>query len=190
MNRDFLPPKNDVVFRLLFGDIRNVEHYHNRFTLYDPASAIEFTDLIEINTLELPKLPETADNYLWHWLRFLRAESMEDLDMVAQASPKLKKVVGKLLKLSKEERARMLYEAEVKQARDDRARMRGALEQGLALGKTEGRVEGISEGKNEKAIEIARKLLDMKLPLEQIVKATGLSGEEIRNLCVEYRNGS
>jgi predicted transposase/invertase (TIGR01784 family) len=92
----------------------------------------------------------------------------------------------KLLKLSKEERARMLYEAQVKQGRDDRARMRGALEQGLALGKTEGRVEG----KSEKAIEIARKLLDMKLPLKQIVKATGLSGEKIRNLCAEYRNGS
>ena len=80
----------------------------------------------------------------------------------------------------------MLYEAQVKQGRDVRARMRGALEQGLALGKTEGRVEG----KSEKAIEIARKLLDMKLPLEQIVKATGLSCEAIENLCTEDRNGS
>jgi hypothetical protein len=74
---------------------------------------------LEINTLELPKLPQIADNYLWHWLRFLRAESKEDLDMVAQASPQLKKVVVKLLKLSQDERARMLYEAEVKQQRDN-----------------------------------------------------------------------
>jgi hypothetical protein len=121
MTGHFLPPKNDVVFRLLFGDKRNGDllcdflksvltlpdddfseitivdfvlipespHYHHRFTFYDSASAIEFTDLIEIHTLELPKLPETADNYVWHWLRFLRAESKEDLDMVAQASPNL-----------------------------------------------------------------------------------------------------
>ena len=34
-------------------------HYHNRFTLYDKASAVEFTDLIEIHTLELSKLLET-----------------------------------------------------------------------------------------------------------------------------------
>jgi predicted transposase/invertase (TIGR01784 family) len=167
-------------------------HYHNRFTLYDPSSAVEFTDLMEIHTLELPKLPETADNYLWHWLRFLRAESKEDLDMVAQASPKLGKVVVKLLKLSKEERARMLYEAQIKQERDDRARMRGALEQGLALGKAEGKTEGIVkgrlEGKSERTIEIARKLLKMKLPLEQIVKATGLSCEAIKNLCAGNRN--
>jgi predicted transposase/invertase (TIGR01784 family) len=159
-------------------------HYHNRFTLYDQASAVEFTDLIEIHTLELPKLPKTADNYLWHWLQFLRAESKEDPDMVVQASPKLRKVVVKLLKLSKEERARMLYEAQVKQERDDRARMRGAREEGLAEGKAKGKTEGEKRGR----IEIARKLLEMKLPLEQIVKATGLSCEAIENLCAENRN--
>jgi predicted transposase/invertase (TIGR01784 family) len=143
--------------------------YHNRFTLYDPASAIEFTDLIEINTLELPKLPKIADNYLWHWLRFLRAESKEDLDMVAQASPKLEKVVGKLLELSEDESARMIYEAEVKQERDNRARMRGALEKGIT----------------EERMEIARKLLNMELPLENIAKATDLSLEEIEKLRAE-----
>jgi hypothetical protein len=44
-------------------------------------------------------------------MSFLRAESKEDFDMVAQASPKLKKVVGRLLELSQDERARMLFEA-------------------------------------------------------------------------------
>ena len=117
--------------------------YHNHFTIYDPVSEIEFTDLLEINTLELPKLPEMADNYLWHWLRFLRAESKEDLDMVAQASPKLEKVVGKLLELSEDECARMIYEAQVKEERDNRARLRGALEQGLAQGKAEGEKPGV-----------------------------------------------
>jgi predicted transposase/invertase (TIGR01784 family) len=140
--------------------------YHNRFTLYDPASATEFTNLIEINTLELPKLPEIADNYLWHWLRFLRAESKEDLDMVAQASPKLEKVVGKLLKLSKDERARMIYEAQVKEQRDIHARERGALE----------------KGRNEKAFEIARKLMKRNLSMDEIMEDTGLSREEIETL--------
>jgi predicted transposase/invertase (TIGR01784 family) len=155
-------------------------HYHNRFTLYNPVLAVEFTDLIEIHTLELLKLPETADNYLWHWLRFLRTESKEDLDIVAQASPKLGKVVVKLLKLSKEERARMLYEAQVKQERDDRTRMHSAREEGLAEDKAKGKKRG--------RIEIAYKLLEMKPPLEQIVKATGLSCEAIENLCTENRN--
>jgi predicted transposase/invertase (TIGR01784 family) len=141
---------------------------------------------MEIDTLELPKLPKMADNYLWHWLRFLRAESMEDLDMVAQASPQLKKVVVKLLKLSQDERARMLYEAEVKQQRDNRARLRGALEQGLTEGKAEGKAEGEIKGrisgKHEKALEIARKLLNRNMPINTIVEDTGLSREEIEKL--------
>jgi predicted transposase/invertase (TIGR01784 family) len=122
-----------------------------------------------------------ADNYLWHWLRFLRAESKEDLDMVAQASPKLEKVVGKLLELSEDESARMLYEAEVKQERDNRARLRGALEQGIAQGRAEGKAEGEKTGR----IEIARRLLNMKMPLEKIVRLTDLSLEEIEKLRVE-----
>jgi predicted transposase/invertase (TIGR01784 family) len=36
-------------------------HYHHRFTFYDPETAVEFTDLIEIHTLEIPKLPENPD---------------------------------------------------------------------------------------------------------------------------------
>jgi predicted transposase/invertase (TIGR01784 family) len=148
--------------------------YHNRFTLYDPTSAIEFSDLIEINTLELPKLPKMADNYLWHWLRFLRAKSKEDLDMVAQASPKLEKVVGKLLELSEDERARMLYESQVKEERDNRARMRGALEKGIAQGK----------------IEIARKLLKRNMAIDEIVEDTGLSREEIEALRTESQRST
>jgi predicted transposase/invertase (TIGR01784 family) len=112
--------------------------------------------------LELPKLPEMADNYLWHWLRFLRAESKEDLDMVAQASPKLEKVVGKLLELSEDESARMLYEAEAKQERDNRARLRGAI--------------------TEERMVIARKLLQRNMPINAIAEDTGLSREEIEKL--------
>jgi predicted transposase/invertase (TIGR01784 family) len=164
--------------------------YHNRFTLYDPESAMEFTDLIEIHTLELPKLPETADNYLWHWLRFLRDQSKEDLDMVAQASPKLQKTVVKLLELSEDEEARIIYEAEVRAQRDEKARMRGAFQKGILQGKAEGlaegenmgRIAGLSEGRNEKALEIARNLIAIGLPVEQVAVTTAISCEEIIKL--------
>jgi predicted transposase/invertase (TIGR01784 family) len=148
--------------------------YHNRFTLYDPATATEFTDILEIDTIELPKLPETSDTYLWNWLRFLRAVTMEDLDMVAQASPQLKRVVGKLLELSQDESARMLFEAREKELRDNSARERGAWEKGIA--------QGIAEGETKERIEIARKLLGMGMPLENIAKATNLTHEEIEKL--------
>jgi predicted transposase/invertase (TIGR01784 family) len=124
--------------------------------------------------LELPKLPETADNYLWHWLRFLQAESKEDLSMVAQASPELNKTVVKLLELSEDEESRMIYEAEVKAARDEQARMQGAFDIGKA--------EGIAEGKNEKTLEIAFNMIEMGIPVETITQSTGLASEEIEKL--------
>ena len=42
-----------------------------------------------------------------------------------------------------------------------------------------GRAEGRAEGKKDKAVEIAKKLLDMDMPIDAIMKATGLSQEEI-----------
>ena len=53
--------------------------YHHRFTLYDPRTTVEFTNILEIHTLELPKIPETPDVYLWNWLRFFRAETSPDI---------------------------------------------------------------------------------------------------------------
>ncbi|MFZ2957240.1 MAG: hypothetical protein WA705_10155 [Candidatus Ozemobacteraceae bacterium] len=51
------------------------------------------------------------------------------------------------------------------------------------VGKLEGRKEGLEVGK-EALLQTARNPLSMKLPLESIAKATGLSFEEIQKLSV------
>ena len=48
--------------------------------------------------------------------------------------------------------------------------------------KLEGIKEGENRGKEESKIEIAKKLLDMNIPIENIVKATGLTLEEVEKL--------
>ena len=144
--------------------------YHHRFTLYDPRAAVEFTDLLKIHTLELPKIPETPDVYLWNWLRFLRAETMEELDMVATASPAITKATARVLKLSRDERARLLHEYEVKAQRDERARLKYAIEKGIA------------EGEKTAAVAFARKMLSRNRPLSEIAEDTGLSLDEIKEL--------
>ena len=42
--------------------------------------------------------------------------------------------------------------------------------------------KGIAKGKKDKAVEIAKKLLEMDMPIDAIMKATGLSMEEITKL--------
>ena len=66
------------------------------------------------------------------------------------------------------------YEDSVKIYRD----MRNTLDNA----KKEGRAEGRAEGKKDKAMEIAKNLLEMDMPINAIMKATGLPHEEIVKL--------
>ena len=78
------------------------------------------------------------------------------------------------------------YEDSLKAFRDvknciDSAEEKGRAE-GLAEGLAKGQAEGRAEGERAKAIEIAKQLLAMHLPMESITKATGLSEEELATL--------
>ncbi len=48
--------------------------------------------------------------------------------------------------------------------------------------RAEGIATGITKGEKNKQIEIAKKLLELEIPIEKIITATGLSQEEIEKL--------
>ena len=58
--------------------------------------------------------------------------------------------------------------------------------QGIAEGRAEGRAQGIAEGRAEgeleKSLEIARNLLSLGIPVSQVLKATGLTQEQINKI--------
>ena len=140
------------------------DKYHHQFR-FRTMDGVEFTNLKEINTLELSKLPPAEDSNntkLWEWMKFIKTDDREVLDMLAERSPQLRKVVGHLKELSADERTRMLLEAQETARRDEASRMWGA--------KQEGR------------LEIARNLLNMNMPIDQISTATGLTLKEIEAL--------
>ena len=139
------------------------QKYHHRFTLYDPEAGVELTDIIEINTLELGKLPEGVDGTaLYDWAKFIAAETEEELIMIAERNPQVGKAVVKLRELSADERARDLYERREKERRDMVSREKWARKEGL--------------------LDVAKNLLGMDLPLDKIVAATGLPREEVEGL--------
>ena len=55
-------------------------------------------------------------------------------------------------------------------------------EDGRAEGRAEGKEEGRAEGMSQRSQEIARNLLSLGLPIDQITQATGLTEEEIELL--------
>ena len=169
--------------------------YHHRFTMYDPAAGVELTDIVEIHTVELRKLPASADGTaLYDWAKFIDAETEEELEMAAQRNPQVRKAVVKLRELSADERARDLLERREKGRRDAEAFAEGARQEGRAEGRIEGRaegriegrieghVEGHAEGRAEERIAVARNLLRIGLPIEQIIAATGLARAEAEAL--------
>ena len=78
------------------------------------------------------------------------------------------------------------YEDSLKAFRDVKNCIDSAEEKGRAEGRAEGLAEGLAKGQAEgeraKAIEIAKQLLAMHLPIDSITKATGLSEQELLSL--------
>jgi predicted transposase/invertase (TIGR01784 family) len=137
--------------------------YHHRFVLYDREAEVELTGLVEINTLELVKLPENTDGtLLYDWAKFIAAESKEELDMIAERNPQVGKAVVKLRELSADERARDLYERREMMRRDIASHERWAIKQSH--------------------FEIAKVMLVNREPIEKIIEYTKLTREEVEDL--------
>ena len=145
------------------------------------------TDALEIHIIELPKLEKIlTDNKrekssLKSWLKFiLSPNEVGDEDM--ENNPEIKKAKEELDKIkqdeSEQDRAlrRLLY------VMDQKAIKRSGYEQGLKQGIEQGIEQGIQKGIEQTQEDIAKKLLEMNIPVEQITKATGLTKEEIEKL--------
>ena len=139
--------------------IKESERYHHHFGLYDIESGVLLTDILEIHTLEVPKArklnEDTAREDLLNWMKFFDVKTEEELKMLAQKSPTMQKATLRLMELSADENARQLYEARLKERRDNYAREKGAV------------------------FTIAKNALQMKFTLDDIMKLTGLTREEV-----------
>ncbi|MCL2745343.1 MAG: Rpn family recombination-promoting nuclease/putative transposase, partial [Planctomycetaceae bacterium] len=91
--------------------IPNSAEYHHTFRYYDAKHRVELTDLKEIHTLELPKLPKKSDTTeLFDWLMLIRAKNREEYEMIAKKKPVFGEVVAVVKQLSADEQARMEYD--------------------------------------------------------------------------------
>ncbi|MDR1481422.1 MAG: Rpn family recombination-promoting nuclease/putative transposase, partial [Synergistaceae bacterium] len=162
----------------------------------DKLNNVQFTDAIEIHSLELNKLPkeEESDDSLLDWLWLMKAERMEEYEMLAAKNPSIKQTVDILKRLSRDRKARLIYDAREKAMMDERARMRGeynkgktegkeeGMEEGMQKGIEEGMQRGMEEGMERGKIEVARNLLAEGMSPEVIARSVKLPIEKIREL--------
>ena len=75
-----------------------------------------------------------------------------------------------------------MFSAEYSYALELEASKEDGIREGIEIGREKGIEEGREEGIYTKAIETAKALIEMGMSSENIVKATGLSIEEIAKL--------
>ncbi len=180
---------NDIAFPELPDDF-----YHCYMMTHSKCKEYTIDD-IEMIFVELPKFkPNTVldKKMAVLWLRFLTEinEHTKEVDKELLSDDNVAKAVS-LVEESAYSDAELWA---IDRYWDSVSRERTALSEkylkGEAKGREEGRAEGLAEGekkgreegRKEQAYEIARNLMAIHLPIESIVKVTGLSDDEIASL--------
>ena len=152
--------------------------YHHRYTMYDPETRSEFTDLLEVHVLELPKLPAEDDGSgLWGWMKFIGVEDRKELDMIAEKDPEIGKAAARLLEISQDAETRLRVEFDQRWEADRRVEMRAAVREGEEKGLEKGMERGIEMGVEE----------GMKRIIDLLEK--GLSLDEVKKMVPDQKTG-
>ena len=156
------------------------EHEREELKVVDPRKVFPEYYVIRVN--EFDKL---AADPLEEWMRYLKDEYISP----DTKAPGLKEARERLEYLRMTPEQRRAYDhyvdTQVRDADVYRVQMleaKLAREKVLAEGRAEGIEKGRTEGRAERDYEIAKSMKADKLPIELIMKHTGLSSEEIASL--------
>ena len=141
----------------------------------------KYTDKLEIQILELPKLQKKASGPedVMEWMRFLRGQNKEELKEVAKGNEYLEGAYEDLVKMSLDEQKRLEYEAREKAILDYRSNMEGARNRGFQRGMEQGFERGITQGEQSMLIQLYRK---NRLTLEEAAEEAKMPVEEFQKL--------
>ena len=154
-----LCPINRRAFTLTY-DFRDIEY----------GSVIEGIKDYEVYLHKFKGIRYNGSNKDAMLISLFTAESYEELREIAGEDEEASIIVDELEKLKENDEFNALYEEDV---------VRNKL---INTARVEGIEEGVEKGKSEEKINIAKKLLNLNISKEDIMKSTGLSLEEINHL--------
>ena len=169
-----------IVILITDFKIENLEEldYHSRWKIMEDKQGkkIILTQKLEIDIIELPKIigKEKEQDNLLDWLYFLENPKSERVTEKMKENENLKEAVKKLDNLSEDERMQRIADLRQKAIMDEKAIYEKGLEVGIE--------KGIMEGSQKEKIEIAKKMLELKIDKKTIAEATGLTEQEIEKI--------
>ncbi len=179
-------PTNDYVFKKIFGQVGNeeIKKFHTEWKIRekDYRKTI-LTEVFELHIIELPKLEkfisknDRKEEKLILWAKFLlNPDSMEEEEM--KENKDIKKAKEELDKMRQDEYEERIAELMEKKIMDDKAREAYVYEEGFDKGVE----QGVERGEKNAIIKIAKTMLESGEKIENIVKITGLTKEEIQKI--------
>lgn len=144
------------------------------------------TDDLEICIIEIPKakriIKEEKGNKIAQWMMFLDNPNREGVKEIMAENENIKRAMKELEEMSDDEELRRVAELKEKYIRDEANIRESALEDGFNEGYDNGMKQGIQDGIKQEKREIVVKMIKEKIPIEAIVKITGLSKEEVEDI--------
>lgn len=193
--------KNKVIGILITDyDLKSTEDIKKYHTIWEYREKDNFEKTLinnkQIHIIELKKFKEEEekDKDLANWLKFLKIRGMQDMSDIKSRDEALERAKKELEMLASNREAQEEYIERENAIRDYVFEMQDNREKGLREGRKlgikegkeegikEGIKEGIEEGKKESKIEIAKKMKEEKIDIEQIARITNLTVEEIKKL--------
>lgn len=193
-----------IVILITDFKIENLEEldYHSRWKIMEDKQGkkIILTQKLEIDIIELPKIigKEKEQDNLLDWLYFLENPKSERVTEKMKENENLKEAVKKLDNLSEDEKMQRIADLRQKAIMDEKAiyekglevgiekgiqrGMEKGMKEGIQRGIEKGIEKGIMEGSQKEKIEIAKKMLELKIDKETIAEATGLTEQEIEKI--------
>ena len=131
-----------------------------------------YTDLFEIQILELKKLSGTINNTdgIISWMKFFSGKSREEFEHMAKTNEYVNEAYQTLLNLSADDQKRLEYEAREKAIRDYNSQMKSSRDQGIDLGIVQGKLEAYMELIQDGLITVEEAAKRLQMPEEKLEK--------------------
>ena len=186
---DYSVLRRTICINILNFKYLKTRKFHSGYRLKEIYSNEELTDVAEIHFIEIPKLEEGSDekDMLVAWIEFLKNPESEKVRSLEMSIEEIREAKDELIRMSNDDAQRELYEMRAKTLKDKISALNEAERKGIKKGIQKGRQEGIKEGEKNKAIEIAKSMINIGLDKDTISKSTGLDLSEVEKLIDLYQ---
>ena len=173
---DYSLLKRTICINILNFKYLKTRMFHSVYRMKEIHTNEELSDIEEIHFIEIPKLEDGSDekDMLVAWIEFLKNPESEKVRSLEMSVDEIREAKDELIKMSNDDTQRELYEMRAKTLRDKISALNEAERKGIKKGR--------EEGEKNKAIEIAKSLINLGLDKEAISKSTGLDLCEVEKL--------